>query len=383
MLKHTPLHAAHGRLGARLTGFGGWEMPLQYAGIVEEHLAVRRAAGVFDISHMGNFTVTGPGAAAYLDFCLTNDVNRLAIGQGQYTLLCHEAGGVIDDLYLFRVKPEEFALVVNAARTSDDWDWLQTQVDRAPTRDGFHLRDDSSRFAAVAVQGPRVRGFMEEVIQGGSIAGMLVSTVLDLRRNQWGTFVFQGGPAGVARTGYTGEDGFEIIIGAEQAEALLEALLDRGGPHGLQPAGLGARDTLRTEMGYPLYGHELDESISPLEAGLGTFVALDKRAFIGAEALREQQARGIGRRSIALRMIGKTPTPRPGYPVFVPGADDTPVGRLSSGTSSPSLGCGIGLALVPVAHRAVGTRLNVGIRNRLYPAEVVAKPLYRRPASPG
>ena len=356
--------------------FGGWEMPLTYSGIVEEHHAVRRAAGLFDISHMGNFTANGPGAEAFLNHCLTNDVTRLAVGQGHYTLMCDEQGGTIDDLYLFRVKSHEYLLVVNAARASADWDWLENQVDHSPTHDGFHLRDDSPNLAAVAVQGPRVVEFLEKVICGGSIAGTLVSDVRELRKNQWGGFVFRGNPLGVARTGYTGEDGFEIVAEATQAESLFETLLEAGAPHGLKPIGLGARDTLRTEMGYPLYGHELAADISPLEAGLGVFVSLDNPDFIGREALLRQKEAGLPRRVIAFRMTARSAPPRPDYPVL-DGAGNR-IGRVTSGTQSPSLGTGIGLALVPTDSATIGTPLQISIRDRAFPAEVVRKPLYRR-----
>lgn len=375
MLNRTPLFEAHCRLGARLVEFGGWEMPLAYSGIVEEHHAVRRTAGVFDISHMGNFTVTGPGAEAFLDHCLTNGVSRLAVGQGQYTLMCNEQGGTVDDLYLFRVKDHEYLLVVNAARTAVDWDWLQNQVDHSPTHDGFHLRNDSPNLAALAVQGPRTVEFIGEVIHGGSIAGMLVSEVRDLKKNQWGGFVFRGNPLGIARTGYTGEDGFEIVTEANQAEPLLDALLEAGTPHGLSPVGIGARDTLRTEMGYPLYGHELAEDITPLEAGLGYFVALDKGDFIGREALLKQRETGLKRRAIAFRMSARSAPPRPEYPVL--DASGGQIGQVTSGTQSPSLDTGIGLALVPPGFAVVGTPIQIAIRGRAFPAEVVVKPLYR------
>jgi aminomethyltransferase len=379
MLTRTPLFEAHCRLDARLVEFGGWEMPLAYSGIVEEHHAVRRAAGVFDISHMGDFTATGPGAEAFLNHCLTNDVSRLAVGQGQYTLMCNERGGVIDDLYLFRVKAHEYLLVVNASRTAADWDWLETQVDGSPTHDGFHLRDDSRKLAALAVQGPAVVDFLGELIRGGSIAGTLVSDVRELKKNEWGSFVFQGNPLGVARTGYTGEDGFEIVAAADEVEPLFEEMLQAGAPHGLKPVGLGARDTLRTEMGYPLYGHELGEDITPLEARLGTFVALDKPDFIGREALLEQKQRGLERRAIAFRMTAKSAPPRPDYILF-DAEGNREIGRVTSGTQSPSLATGIGLALADPAFAAIGTPLQVSIRGRLHPAEVVRKPLYRREA---
>jgi aminomethyltransferase len=377
MLKRTPLYQAHCRLGARLVEFGGWEMPLSYRGIVEEHHAVRRAAGVFDISHMGCFTVTGPGSEAFLNYCLTNDVRKLVVGLGQYTLMLNERGGTVDDLYLFRVKPEEYLLVVNASRTAADWDWLETQVDHSPTRDGFRLRDDSAKLGSLAVQGPRVADFLDQVIQGGSLGGMLVSNVLELRKNQWAAFLFQKHPLGVARTGYTGEDGFELIAPAEEAEGLFEAVLEAGRPHGLQPAGLGARDTLRTEMCYPLYGHELSEDITPLEARLGMFVALDKGDFIGREALLRQKEAGVPRRSVALRLTARSAPPRPGYTVL--NAQGDPVGTVTSGTQSPSLNCGIGLALVKPEHASIGTELQIDVRGRPVPAVVVGRPIYRPP----
>ena len=379
MLKRTPLYQAHCRLGARMVEFGGWEMPLSYRGIVEEHRAVREAAGVFDISHMGCFTVTGPGAEAFLNYCLTNDVRRLAVGMGQYTLMLNERGGTVDDLYLFRVKPHEYLLVVNASRTAADWDWLETQVDHAPTRDGFHLRDDSEKLGSLAVQGPRVAAFLGRVIPGGSFGGMLVSSVGELRKNQWGAFLFQKQPLGVARTGYTGEDGFELIAPAEVAEALFEAVLEAGRPHGLQPAGLGARDTLRTEMCYPLYGHELSEDITPLEARLGMFVALEKGDFIGREALLRQKEAGPARRAVALRMTTRSAPPRPGYPVLDENGEA--IGAVTSGTQSPSLNCGIALALVRPERGRIGTELRLEVRGRPVPALVVGRPIYR-PARP-
>lgn len=382
MLQRTPLFPAHQRLGARLVEFGGWEMPVQYRGIIEEHLAVRQAAGLFDISHMGEFVVSGPGAGAFLNHTLTNDVARLALGEGQYTLLCNEPGGTVDDLYLYRTREDEYLLIVNASRCAADWDWLQTQVDHSPTPNGFSLRDVSRELAAIAVQGPRVAGFLPRVIPGGSIGGALVPRVTDLRKNQIGGFVFRGESLWVGRTGYTGEDGFEVVVAADRAEALWEALLAAGAEAGLQPAGLGARDTLRTEMCYPLYGHELDESTSPLQAGVGFAVALDKGEFTGRAALAAQKAGGLGRRCVGFRMEGRGAPPRPGYPLWSTGPEARQIGQVTSGTLSPSLGVGIGLGYVPPACAAPGTRIEVEIRGRRWPAQIVAKPIYRRPTVP-
>ncbi len=382
MLQRTPLYGIHHRLGARLVEFGGWEMPLQYRGILEEHRAVREAAGVFDISHMGELCVSGPGAGAFLNHVLTSDVRKLAVGQGQYSLLCNERGGVVDDLYMYRLRHDDYLLVVNAARIAADWDWLQTQVDHAPTPDGFQLRNASSDWAALAVQGPRVAGFITRVIPGGSIGGALAGRVTELKKNQMAGFVFRGASVLVARTGYTGEDGFEIFLPPSLAEPLWTALLEAGSPLGLQPAGLGARDTLRMEMGYPLYGHEWSEDITPFEAGITFCVALDKGDFTGREALLRQRAGGVSRRCVAFRMTGRTPPPRPGYWLHSAGPDGRPLGQVTSGTLSPSLGVGIGMGFVPPELAAPGTPLTVEIRGRREPAVVVARPIYRQPAPP-
>jgi aminomethyltransferase len=373
------LFTVHQRLGARLVEFGGWEMPVQYTSIVEEHLAVRRAAGLFDISHMGEFVVSGPGAAAFLNHALTNDIRRLAVGQGQYTLLCQAGGGVVDDLYAYRTRDDEFLLIVNAARIAADWDWLQSQVDHAPTRDGFQLRDASSAHGALAVQGPRVAEFIGKVIPGGSIGGALAPQVTALEKNQIAGFALRGTSLLVARTGYTGEDGFEIFAPAAQIEAVWDALIASGTRQGLCPAGLGARDTLRTEMGYPLYGHELTEATTPLEAGLGAFVSFDKGDFVGRAALEAQKATGLPRRCVAFRMAGKSAPPRPGYPIWGPGANAATIGTVASGTQSPSLGIGIGMGYVPTEFARPDQPIAIEIRGQRAPATVVRKPIYRRP----
>ena len=378
MLQRTPLFAAHQRLGARLVEFGGWEMPVQYTSIVDEHLAVRSAAGLFDISHMGEFIASGPGAEAFLNHTLTNDVRKLATGQGQYSVLCNERGGAVDDLYVYRTKDQEYLLIVNASRIAADWEWLQTQVDHAPTRDGFKLRDASAEFGAVAGQGPRVAEFVNRVIPGGSIGGTLAAHVTELRKNQIGGFVFRGVSLLVARTGYTGEDGFEIVAPAEHIEAVWSALLETGAAFGLKPAGLGARDTLRTEMCYPLYGHELNEDTTPLEAGIGFCVALDKGDFVGRAVLAEQKASGVARKYVAFRMTGKSAPPRPGYAIWSEGKDAQPLGQVVSGTQSPSLGVGIGLGFVPAASAAPDTRIEIEIRGRRAPAVIVPKPIFQR-----
>ncbi len=379
MLQRTPLFLLHQSLGARLVEFGGWEMPVQYSSIVAEHVAVRRAAGLFDISHMGEIVVNGPGAADFLNHTLTNDIRKLAEGQGQYSLLCNERGGVVDDLYVYRLKADEFLLIVNASRVAADWDWLQIQVDHAPARDGFRLRDASAEFGAVAVQGPVVRQFIDAAIPGGSIGGTLAPQVTGLAKNEVATFVFQGTPVHVARTGYTGEDGFEVVAPASFVGAVWDALMVAGQLMGLRPAGLGARDTLRTEMGYPLYGHELDEDTTPIEAGLAHFVAFDKGEFIGREILLAQKEQGVRKRCVAFKMTDKSAPPRPGCPIWM-GAAAAPVGKVVSGTQSPSLGVGIGMGYVPPEFAKPGTAIAIEIRGRRAPAVVVKKPIYQRPS---
>src|ERR1041384_4374144 len=347
MLKRTPLFAAHQKLGGKLIEFGGWEMPVQYSSIVDEHLAVRKAGGIFDISHMGEFCVSGASAAAFLNRTLTNDIRKLAVGQGQYTLMCNPRGGVVDDLYAYRLADDEYLLIVNASRIAADWDWLQEQYESGAVSGEIRLKNASDEFAAVAIQGPRVAEFMNSVVPGGSIGETFVTKATELKKNQVGAFVFDGATIYVARTGYTGEDGFEVIAPAEVIELVWNKALAVGHQFCLQPAGLGARDTLRTEVCYPLYGHELDENTTPIEAGVGFFVALDKPTFIGRSVLAEQKAKGTSSKLAAFNMTDRCAPPRPGYSVWSTGPGAAAVGKVTSGTQSPLLGVGIGLAYVP------------------------------------
>ena len=379
MLKRTPLFEAHQQLGARLVEFGGWEMPVYYTSIVEEHLAVRRAAGIFDISHMGQITVSGAQATAFLNQVLTNDLCKLAPGWGQYTLLCNEQGGVIDDLYAYRLAEEVYLLIINAARTAVDVAWLQAQAAQFGAGNALHLTNAAHTYAAVAVQGPQVVQFIEACLPGASLSGARVDRVTALQKNQVGGFPYHNNSVLVARTGYTGEDGFEIIGPDESLRRLWSEVLTCGQAHGLQPCGLGARDTLRTEMGYPLYGHELDEQITPIEAGLGFFVALDKAAFNGRAVLAAQKADGVKQKCIAFKMTGKSAPPRPGYAIW---ANQQPVGRVTSGTQSPSLGLGIGLGYVPPEFAKPDTAIEIEIRSQRHNGVVVRKPIWRRTDTP-
>jgi len=378
MLKRTPLFAAHQRAGGKLIEFGGWEMPVQYSSIVDEHLAVRRAGGLFDISHMGEVCFAGPGALAFLNHLLTNDAAKLGVGQGQYTLMCNERGGVIDDLYAYRVDEQEFLLVINASRIEPDVAWMEQQLAAWPGRAEVRMKNLSEAFAAVALQGPKVRPIVDQVLSGPFTGGTKVSQASELKKNEITVTQLGGQPVYIGCTGYTGEDGFEVIAPAGVIEEIWNKLLALGHAQCLQPAGLGARDTLRTEMCYPLYGHELDENTTPIEAGVGFFVALEKGDFIGRSVLAEQKASGTRKRCVAFRMTDRSAPPRPHYPIWSPGADGVRLGEVVSGTQSPSLNAGIGLGYVPPEFAKPGTTFEIEIRGRRCPAVVVKKPIFTR-----
>jgi len=374
MLKRTALFAAHQKLGGKLIEFGGWEMPVQYTSITDEHLAVRNAAGIFDISHMGEVTVSGAASADFLNYVLTNDIRKLLPGESQYTLMCNERGGVIDDLYVYCLSAEVFLLVVNASRVEVDVAWLQQQAWQFPRRAELRLTDASHNYSAVAVQGPKVVEFIDRVIGGAANCAMRVGRVSELKKNQIGGFPFQGGNVLVSRTGYTGEDGFEIVGEERPIQQVWDAVLEAGSPFGIKPCGLGARDTLRTEVCYPLYGHELDENTTPIEAGVGFFVALDKGEFIGRAVLAEQKAKGVRKKCVAFRMTDKSAPPRPHYPIW---ANGVKVGEVVSGTQSPSLNAGIGLGYVPPELKA-GAAIEIEIRGKRAPAVIVPKPIWKK-----
>jgi aminomethyltransferase len=363
-LKHTPLFEAHRRLGAKLIEFGGWEMPVYYSSIIEEHQAVRNAAGLFDISHMGEFLLRGSGALGFLNGVLTNDLRKLQVGQGQYTLMCNEKGGTVDDLYAYRIDEAEYLLIVNASRIDADFAWLQEQALGANAT----LENVSGDFGAVAVQGPKVAAFIDNCFQPAT----------SLHKNEIARFNFSGESVWVSRTGYTGEDGFEVIAPAKIVETLWKKILEAGKGCGLKPAGLGARDTLRTEACYPLYGNELDENTSPLEAGLGVFVALDKGEFAGRAALLEQKAAGPKRKLAAFKMAERSAPPRSHYALWNAGEKPERIGETTSGTQSPTLGIGIGLGYVPPQFAVPNTTIGVEIRGKPAPAVVVPRPFYKK-----
>ena len=378
-MKRTPLYAAHQRLGGKLIEFGGWEMPVQYTSITEEHLAVRKAAAMFDISHMGEIIISGPGAEAFLNHTLTNDLHKLAPGQGQYTLMCNERGGVIDDLYAYRLTADEYLLIINASRIDADMAWLEAQLAAFARRNEVKLQNASDAMGAVAVQGPRVVEFIDACFPGTSTVGTMVARVTDLKKNQVARFSLAGETLWIGRTGYTGEDGFEVIAPSQSIEAIWNQLLAAGRPHGLKPAGLGARDTLRTEVCYPLYGHELDENTTPIEAGVGFFVALDKGEFIGRSVLAEEKAIGPAKKLVAFKMTDRSAPPRPHYAIWNTGPGAAKIGEVTSGTQSPSLGIGIGMGYVSPAFAKSGTPVEIEIRGKRAPAVLVPKPIYRKP----
>lgn len=378
MLKRTPLFEIHQKLGGRLVEFGGWEMPVQYTGIVDEHNVVRKNAGLFDISHMGEVLLSGPGVEAFLNRTLTNDIRKLAPGQGQYTLMCNPSGGVIDDLYAYRLAAQEYLLIINASRIDDDYAWLEKQLAAFPDQAEVNMRNTSEETAAVAVQGPRVVEFINQCFPGASSGGTLVAQASDLKKNQIARFEFGGQPVWVARTGYTGEDGFEVVTPATSIAEVWTKIMSVGHQYCLQPAGLGARDTLRTEVCYPLYGHELDENTTPIEAGVGFFVALDKGDFVGRDVLAAQKAQGTAKKCIAFKMTDKSAPPRPHYAIWSAGPNGVKIGEVVSGTQSPSLNAGIGMGYVPPEFAKSQAPIEIEIRGKRSPALVQPKPLFKK-----
>lgn len=365
-LKRTELYMEHVGLGAKLVEFGGWEMPVQYTGIVAEHHAVRTAAGLFDVCHMGEFAVEGPGALDYLQGLVPNNVAKLVEGQALYSQICLADGGTIDDLLIYHLAPERYLVVVNAGTMENDWAWF---TKHHQGRADVMLANRSSQTGLIALQGPRALDILQ------TLTDCDLSSI-SYYHSQPGTVA--GIACTISRTGYTGEDGFELYHPSEHAPALWRALLAAGQHFGLLPAGLGARDTLRLEAGLCLYGHELTEQITPLEADLGWSVRLKKgHEFIGREALARQKADGVSRTRIGL-VIQDRSVARANCPIF---HDGQQVGTLTSGTMSISLGKPIGMGYVPPYLAAPGTRLEVEVRGKRVPADVVKMPFYQRPAT--
>jgi aminomethyltransferase len=364
VLKRTPLYPLYEEYGAKTIDFGGWDLPVQFAGIQKEHEAVRTKAGLFDVSHMGEVEVKGPDALSFVQKITTNDASTLAVNQAQYSIMCYPDGGTVDDLLVYKLAEDHYLLVINAANIEKDVAWMQQHVDGDMT-----LRNISDETAQLALQGPLAEAVLQKL------------TDTDLSEIRFFYFKpdvnLSGVSALVSRTGYTGEDGFELYVKPEDAPVLWRKILEAGGEDVL-PCGLGARDTLRFEARLPLYGQELNESISPLEAGLGFAVKLEKKVpFIGQEALKKQKEEGIPRKLVGLEMIERG-IPRSHYPVYV---GETQIGEVTTGTQSPTLKKNVGLALIRKEYSELGTEVDVEIRGKRVKAKVVATPFYKRPKS--
>jgi len=354
------LHDRHVAAGAKLVEFAGWEMPVQYGGVIGEHRAVRSAAGLFDVSHMGEFLVTGPGAESFIQRLTPNDVAKLTPGRAHYSGLLTTAGTYVDDLLVYRLGEEEFLLVVNAANTEKDFAWVKEHLDGE-----VELTDRSMDYALLALQGPRAL----EILQ--SLTETDLSTI---RYYRFADGVVAGCPSLISRTGYTGEDGFELYLPPAEAPTVWDRLLEAGTPAGLVPAGLGARDTLRLEAGMALYGHEIDDTTTPWDAGLDWVVKLDKGDFVGRQALVAQQDRGTERRLVGFEVEGRG-IARQGHPVM---ADGKKVGDVTSGTWSPTFEKALGMAYVPHRLAEPETELALEVRGKPLTARVVRLPFYKR-----
>jgi aminomethyltransferase len=354
-LKRTPLHACHVEAGARLVEFAGWEMPVQYAGVIDEHRAVRTAAGLFDVSHMGEVRVRGAGAESFLQRLTPNDVSKLSPGRAHYSGLLTDQGTYIDDLLIYRLAADDFLVVVNASNAPRDFEWIASRANGEA-----EVTNESDRWALLALQGPKAKEILEPLSPGAS----------EIRYYGFRQGEVDGRPALISRTGYTGEDGFELYVAPEHAPALWRRLVEAGA----SPAGLGARDTLRLEAAMALYGHEIDETTTPWEAGLAWIVKLDKGDFLGCDALVAQKAAGAPRKLVGFEVEGRG-IARQGHAVVSEGGT---VGTVTSGTWSPTFEKALGLAYVPPDLAAPGTPLTLDVRGRQLAARVVETPFYRR-----
>lgn len=362
-MKKTPLYDKHIESGGRVIEFGGWLLPVQYKGIIDEHHAVRKQVGLFDVSHMGEFMVEGEQALAYLQYLLTNDFSTMQPKQIQYSPMCYADGGTVDDLLVYKYTDYKFMLVVNAANIDKDWSWA---LDAAQNFD-VQLTNISEQTAQLALQGPLAEKLLQKL------------TATDLSQIKYYWFEPECSVAGLAaiisRTGYTGEDGFEIYLAPQDAPKLWDILLEQGKEFGIMPAGLGCRDTLRFECCMPLYGHELSAEITPLMAGMPRFVKLDKAEdFIGKQALSEQKAAGLKKRLVGLEMIGRG-IARADYPVL---KDGKQIGVVTTGSPAPSLGKNMALAILDAEFNVIDTPVDVEVRGKPVAAKVVSRPFYKK-----
>jgi aminomethyltransferase len=361
-LKKTPLNARHRSLGARMVEFGGWDMPVEYSGIALEHMAVRTRAGLFDVSHMGEIEIAGRDALEAVQHVTSNDAGRLALNQAQYSALTTPQGTFVDDVLTYRLADEHFMLVVNASNIIKDFTWITRQI--AGIGDAVAV-NTSSRYALLALQGPAARDVLQ-TLTGVNLA--------DLKYYWFTTGEVAGVLATISRTGYTGEDGYEVFVPPASAERVWDAILQAGRPAGVVPAGLGARDTLRLEAAMRLYGNDIDETTTVLEADLGWIVGWKKEAFLGADVLRRQKQDGVTRKLVGFEMLDRA-IARHGYDVLL---DGTKAGVVTSGTQTPYLKKAIGMAYLPAGSTAPGTEFDVDVRGRRARARVVPMPFYKR-----
>ncbi len=366
-LKRTPLFSAYEKYGAKTIDFGGWDLPVQFTGIKHEHEATRTKAGLFDVSHMGEITVKGPKSLDFLQKMVTNDVGKLTPNRAQYTLMCYEDGGTVDDFLIYMLDEDDYLLVVNAANTDKDYQWLVSHNTFSDSE--ITIENVSNEIVQLALQGP----YAEEILQ--TVTETDLSDIRFFRFQQAVQLGQLNDTALVSRTGYTGEDGFEIYISAKSGIALWELILQAGKNKGLEPIGLGARDTLRFEANLPLYGQEISKEISPIEAGLSFAVKVNKQAdFIGKQALRYQVENGVERKLVGIEMVDKG-IPRTGYEIY---HNDDYAGFVTSGTQAPTLQKNIGLALIRTELANEGVELTVQVRKRKLLAKVVKTPFYKR-----
>mgnify|MGYP000122563305 CR=1 FL=1 len=362
-LKETPLADLHGQSGARMVDFAGWNMPVQYRSIIKEHLAVRHAVGLFDVSHMGEFIVKGKNAKSFIQYLIANDLDKLEKeNTALYTQFVNPDGGTVDDLIVYR-RENDYLLVVNAGNIDKDWQWVSKY---AATFSDIELTNESDKFALLALQGPKAAALMKE------LAG---DQAANLPTFHYGYGTIGGIEISFGRTGYTGEDGFEIFADAKQAADLWQKIIKAGQAYGIEPCGLGARDTLRLEACLPLYGHELDDETSPLEAGLSFSVSLDKTDYIGKDKLLAQKKNGLKKKLICLVSEGKA-LPRQGYAIKSK-EDGNAIGVITSGSQGIAVGYPIAMGYVPVEYAKIGQQLYVDIRGNAVPSKVVARPFYK------
>ena len=360
-MKKTPLYEKHIQLKGKMIDFGGWSLPVEYTGIIPEHEAVRTKAGIFDVSHMGEITVKGEDSEKYLQMLLTNDISLLNNNQIAYTAMCYPHGGVVDDLLVYKYSNTDYLLVVNASNTEKDYQWMKENI-----FGNTEILNVSENYAQLALQGPLAETILQKLTS---------KNLNEIEFYYFNDNVKVGNiEALVSRTGYTGEDGFELYFAYDKAEEMWDLILEAGKDEGLIPAGLGARDTLRFEASLPLYGHELNENITPLEAGLGFFVKLNKENFIGKEALARQKSEGLKRRIVGFEMIDRG-IPRNNYEVYKEGEK---IGYVTTGSFSPTLKKNIGLALIDSAYSKEGTEIEILIRNKNSKAKVIKKPFYSK-----